>query len=249
MSCPNGTFCQERMCVPSACTGGSQGSACGLQGSNGVGVCCGFLSPQCTDIRNDSQNCGSCGLRCPSGSACVSGVCQSGGATCQRGDLGRFCNLDAGITSVCCPGAGCVDTSTNGAHCGACGNACGAGLNCLAGRCVASSCTAGTATRPCLGGDGGTGTCCGTSCADLPNDPLNCGQCGRLCALGETCQRGACAAASCSGTSPGVPCHLNPGIGSCCGTACVSTRFDPLNCGACNRQCPPGATCDSSMCR
>lgn len=250
-TCQQGTFCLNGMCQQTGCGNGPPGSAClagGITGSS-VGLCCGFLSQQCVDVRSDVNNCGACGTRCPSG-VCIAGVCQSGGATCQRGDVGRFCNPDAGTSSLCCQGSGCIDTQTDNANCGACASPCGSGLTCVGGRCIAPTCTASTSMRPCASGDGGTGTCCGTTCASMATDPLNCGQCNRLCALGEVCSAGSCALAMCSASTLGALCHTtDAGVGSCCGSGCVATRSDPLNCGACNRQCPADAGCVSGMCR
>ncbi|MBL8922148.1 MAG: hypothetical protein JNJ54_25080 [Myxococcaceae bacterium] len=246
-TCMQGTFCLSGRCEPAACGNGPPGMPC-LAGA-AVGLCCGFLSQQCVDVRTDVNNCGGCGAVCRGG-VCINGVCQTGGPTCQRGDVGRYCNPDAGTSSLCCAGAGCVDTSSTDSNCGACGSACSAGLSCRNGTCVAPVCTTSTAGRPCAAADAGTGTCCGTTCATMANDPLNCGQCGRLCALGEVCAGGSCALAMCSPMSAGWPCHTgDAGVGSCCGAGCVATRTDPLNCGACGRQCPPDAGCVSGMCR
>jgi len=39
---------------------------------------------------------------------------------------------------------------------------------------------------------------CGGKCADLENDPANCGECGVACAEGQVCFRGACSEGACS---------------------------------------------------
>lgn len=246
-TCQAGRFCLNGLCESAGCGSGPPGAAC-LAG-NAVGACCGFIGQQCVDLRTDSSNCGACGSRCSG--VCIGGVCQTGGATCQRGDVGRYCNPDAGTSSLCCAGAGCVDTQTNNANCGGCGNACGAGLSCSSGRCVAAVCTPGLPNNTaCSSSDGGLGSCCGTSCTQQASDPLNCGQCGRLCAVGEVCSSGACAIATCNAGTGGALCHTgDAGVGSCCSSGCVATRSDPMNCGACNRQCPGDAGCVSGMCR
>ncbi|MBE2249327.1 MAG: hypothetical protein IAE78_07235 [Myxococcus sp.] len=247
-SCGVGTFCLNGRCESASCGNGSQGGAC-FDGTT-VGACCGFISQQCVDLKTDQNNCGACDQRCPGG-VCINGVCQTGGPTCQRGDVNRYCDPDAGTSSLCCAGSGCVDTLHSNANCGACGNACRAGLACTDGRCVAASCAPGLPSNTlCSSGDGGLGTCCATTCATLATDPLNCGQCGRLCAVGEVCSAGACALAMCSPSTLGSLCHTgDAGVGSCCSGGCTATRSDPLNCGACNRQCPGDAGCVSGMCR
>ncbi len=83
------------------------------------------------------------------------------------------CSACAGTT---CGGA-CVETATDAANCGACGNACAAGSTCTAGTC--STCT---------------GTMCGGACVATATDAANCGACGNACAAGSTCDAGACTA-------------------------------------------------------
>lgn len=248
LSCAPGTFCVDRRCEPTTCGSGPPGAMC-LTGGN-VGACCNFLSPTCANLRTDPNNCGACGALC-TGGVCIDGVCQRGGATCQLGEVGRYCRLDAGTSSICCPGSGCVDTAVDNLNCGGCGPAfqCGAGLQCMSGRCVAPTCTSATAGRPCTKDGGVAGSCCGTSCAQLSTDPLSCGSCGRQCAQGETCSQGRCALAVCDAFAQGAPCHLDAGVGTCCGSSCVSTQADPVNCGFCNRQCQADAGCVSGMCR
>lgn len=249
-TCQMGRFCLNGLCEQASCGSGPSGGPCLTAVGSAVGACCGFFTQQCTDIRTDANNCGACGARC-TGGVCINGVCQTGGSTCQRGDVGRYCNPDAGTSSVCCAGAGCVDTLTNNTNCGSCGGVCNAGLSCLGGRCVAAVCTPGLPINTsCSATDGGPGSCCGTTCAQQASDPLNCGQCGRLCAVGEVCSSGACALAMCSAGTGGSLCHTSDaGVGSCCSSGCVATRSDPMNCGACNRQCPADAGCVSGMCR
>jgi hypothetical protein len=74
----------------------------------------------------------------------------------------------------------CVDTQSDPANCGACGNACDQGDECSAGQCV-------------LQCNGGT-TGCGDACVNTMNDPAHCGGCNRMCASGM-CNNGTCAMA------------------------------------------------------
>ncbi len=108
-ACPSGQLCQAGACV-AACAAGR------IRCGNG-----------CVDPATDALHCGSCGAECPArrdarpvcrdracGVACVEG----------RGD----CNAD--------PDDGCEADLTTLDDCGACGNACGPGQSCEAGRCV-----------------------------------------------------------------------------------------------------------------
>lgn len=249
--CQPGQFCVNNQCQAASCGNGPSGMLC-LTSNLKVGMCCstGFSST-CADAFSDSSNCGGCGVVCPSGS-CVLGVCQTGGPTCNRGDLGRFCDVDAGISNVCCQGAGCVNRQADNNNCGTCNAKCGAGLTCLTGTCLAQTCTAATQNSGCVG-DGGVGRCCASSCADLKVDAINCGSCGRLCAVGESCANSVCGVDTCTPSSLGGACHFDAGTsivgGTCCGAGCVDTRFDRTNCGGCNRLCPGDAGCVSGICR
>jgi hypothetical protein len=73
--------------------------------------------------------------------------------------------------------SGCVDTVTDDANCGGCGNVCTTGLTCSAGVCC---------------GDMELG--CRGACIDPLTDPDNCGGCGISCTSG-ICQAGACTGA------------------------------------------------------
>jgi hypothetical protein len=71
-------------------------------------------------------------------------------------------------------------------------------------------------------------------CVDLQNDASHCGGCGTLCALGQVCVGGACAAMCPQGLTP-------------CGGSCADVASDSLNCGACGRACTAGA-CSGGAC-
>ena len=77
---------------------------------------------------------------------------------------------------------------------------------------------------------------CGDVCADLDNDPSNCGGCGVSCGFGARCLRGRCLAISCG-----------RGL-TLCGDSCVDLTTDAANCGACGRFCGPGARCAGGTC-
>ena len=117
-------------------------------------------------------------------------------------------------------GESCVDTLSDAANCGACGNACEAGNLCLNGVCQSADECDGLSL-------------CGTSCVDLNNDDANCGSCGRTCATGSICTAGACV---CSG-----------GL-TLCLDECVNTTNNPQHCGACANPCGNGEECSNGQC-
>lgn len=85
------------------------------------------------------------------------------------------------------------------------------------------------------GPDAGCGSLsyCSGSCVDLKKNNFNCGKCGKRCAAGTYCSRGAC---------------CRTGLVNCSGT-CVNTASDSRNCGKCGTKCNSPATCVSSKCQ
>jgi hypothetical protein len=140
-SCGPGTICANRSCVDGTCRSPGQAFYQATQPADEyclaqdgtVGLCC--QSGACAHLNSDPQNCGGCGVVCPSGQTCQSGLC-NGVAACAAGHAGSYCNLDAGISYVCCPGTGCVDTSFDAQNCGACGASCASGQSCDGGSCT-----------------------------------------------------------------------------------------------------------------
>lgn len=133
---------------------------------------------------------------------------------------------DAPCTATC--GGTCTDTKTDPANCGTCGNACSSGAKCVAGAC---QCTV-TATK------------CGSACIDTKVDAKNCGGCGNDCAADGGAPSGggtwACVNSVCT-----VDC-TPPKIA--CGNACVDTKTDDTNCGACANACQLTEKCASGLC-
>jgi hypothetical protein len=145
---------------PEACCSGGRASTC--------------CSGRCVNIDTDPRNCGACGTVCPSGKVCVGGacVCPSGSTTCGVG----CCPPAGGPASNrdCCAGA-CVDTRTDIAHCGACGQRCAVIGYTYQGMTVqvTPTCAGGTCVCP-----AGTSLCAGRWCRPnvLPgtNRPMQC---------------------------------------------------------------------------
>jgi hypothetical protein len=137
-SCGSGTICAQGWCVDSRCDSLASAPYC-LAEDGAAGLCC-FLQNSldpgsaCADPSNDPLNCGTCGLVCPAGATCVNGLC-NGLAACGPGHAGSYCDIDAGLSFLCCPGLGCIDTSSDPQNCGACNSSCGIGQTCDAGQC------------------------------------------------------------------------------------------------------------------
>lgn len=98
-------------------------------------------------------------------------------------------------------------------------------------------------TGPVIDIDTGPGGCtaplldCGSGCVDVTRDPRNCGFCGNICALDESCTASTCTAGGCGG-----------GLTDCGAAGCVDTDRDPSNCGVCGRRCAATETCSSGAC-
>ncbi len=88
----------------------------------------------------------------------------------------------------------------------------------------------------CSGGE----TLCAGTCVNLATDPSNCGSCGSVCALPNTCQSGTCAAppASCTLDSQcGTGAYCDTGTGTCLAQGGMGVLC------AGNNQCESGLTC------
>lgn len=144
-------------------------------------------------------------------------------------------------------GTECVDLASNAAHCGACNNACPAGMGCLSGTCACGaplqscgglcvdvtanashcgacdqSCGAGqTCVASACSCSGGLGLC-GGLCVDLASDETNCGACGIDCGVGASCEASAC--------------ECQAGL-TLCLSGCADLASDGDNCGTCGTAC------------
>lgn len=125
-----------------------------------------------------------------------------------------------------------TDTRNDPMNCGACGRVCrfaGAQARCVLGGCVIGECLPGYANCNAHPEDG-----CEIR---TDTDDRHCGTCGRACAVGQFCGRGACGS-TCGGG----------GLYEC-GGRCRDLTSDDANCGVCGNRCPIGQRCADWMCR
>ncbi len=235
------TFCPDGLCLAGSCRG------CSGETPNRCGTAC-------TDFFSDAGNCGGCGIGCTGGDVCVRGVCQHG-ANCGGGNTntnidpqncgtcGHVCSTGPCAQGNCqmlhCPAAYnkvcngvCIDPYNDSNNCGTCGHVCESDLIC-----------AQTFAAPFGGGactlcNNPTPDDCNGLCADLYDDPNNCGTCGHVCPNDLTCRNGNCS--TCSAYDPLLPDQ--------CGHSCTSFAEDPSNCGACGKACAANEFCFQQTC-
>ncbi len=198
--------------------------ACGVRCAAGLGNCDGDATNGCETALDTTANCGGCGVACSFANAsatcgangCAFGACSAGHADCD------------GTTVNGCE----VNTQSDLANCGACGNACAAGQVCSNGACAAT----------CMTGL----TNCSNSCRNVQTDPSACGDCATQCPSGPHASP-LCGAGSCS-----IVCAT--GFGNCDGNATTGceTALDSIsNCGGCGIACSyanASATCGATGC-
>jgi len=173
--------CGEVCAFPNAAPSCRSGR-CQFQCSNGFGNCNGDRGDGCEQpLTEDANNCGLCGRMCTAMNAapvCSAALCGVG--TCTTG----FANCDTDSTNGCE-----VDTTTDVAHCGGCGQDCS--LPHATVRCEASTCRVATCATDFGDCDSLAPNGCETS---LPNDALHCGACGAKCGPAQICVNSRCRA-------------------------------------------------------
>jgi hypothetical protein len=183
------------------------------------------------DTTTDVNNCGTgqaaCGAKCITPNATpVCAPSMPGGTTgiCEI----QMCNagfMDCDMNPV----NGCeINIETNPSDCGGCGTVCTIAngvAGCANGMCTVGSCNMGWTDCDGLVSDG-----CETHTGV---DVNNCGTCNNKCNLANatpTCTGGVCEIAACNQGYQDCDHQPNDGCE-------VNTQGDPLNCGACNKQC------------
>jgi len=178
--------------------------------------------------------------------------------------------------------AGTVDLRSDPAHCGGCHRACPQGVPCEDGTCVVPEgvtvCRAVAPAEPDMPFPSGdpTNVACGDgdetyadrrsvvvcTVADLPSDPRNCGQCGRICPEASDCVGGRCACEAgrtlCETNEPDpwgpAPADLDERWWSAYHSiepierTCVDVQDDRENCGECRLVCPETWNCRDGTC-
>jgi hypothetical protein len=190
-------------------------------------------------------------VACATGQVVVEGIPDAGSADVgqppPKNDGGPLPDGGCASPTVKC-GSACVDTKTDGKHCGGCNMPCAMSEACENGTChlACSSPTVRCDVPPSSpdAGDGGGSTGDGGTveqCIDTKKDDLHCGGCNKPCAQGYACDAGACDLV-CTG-----------GLTKCntvdAGAQCKNTVTDGEHCGMCNKACTGGQVCINSVCQ
>jgi hypothetical protein len=194
------------------CKGGT--STCGNDGT--VGPCEGEVTPSsdvCDGLDNDCD-----GVTDMPDSCGGDKICRQGNCVCPD-DRPDECSNQ------------CVDTETDSANCGFCGEECSAAnatTECINGNCTLTACDPGFADC-----NGNVANGCET---DTRNDNVNCGGCGIPCLGEKTCQSGQC--------------RCPVGTADCNGdNVCETGLGTSDNCADCNDFCAAPKVCRDSQCQ
>ncbi|MDB4945689.1 MAG: Tryptophan synthase alpha chain [Labilithrix sp.] len=195
------------------------------------------------DLTRNHDHCGSCDNACPTyaplhmASRCLDSACVLECAN-PPADFGKtdFRNCNALVDDGCE-----TDVYADPSSCGACGNACAAGLRCIEGKC---GCPAGLldCDGECIDPQTSDNHCgaCGTVCTDPPVAST----CGDLFAkrIKWGCNKGTCGHIQCRDNA--ADCNGDVGAAKC-GDGCEVEDLgsDRNNCGACGTHCVGAEQC------
>jgi hypothetical protein len=155
--------------------------------------------PICANVEVDIANCGTCGVVCTTGEACLGGECQCKLTVCPLPDGGLICTdpdqdpENCGDCLPCPADQYCADPLSEDRKCACTDSRPGTDIQICDGTCVdldrdpynCGACHSICLYGPCAPGDGGTGVCgcesplelCGSSCVDPRSDFSHCGGC------------------------------------------------------------------------
>jgi len=223
---------------PGATSAGSvltSATVAGIKGSCPTGRS--SCSGTCTDLLNDTGNCGSCGNSCLSGQTCQNGRCLVPGTSVPVVSTSALITITPELScsygQIPC-GNSCVNIFTDKKNCGVCGRTCGSQETCVNARCGPACTESGTSL-------------CDDTCVDLDTDMKNCGSCGTECpsrvsnARGSSCMQGECIIEQCK--TDFADCNKKT-VDGCE----VFLRTDAGNCGTCGTKCPSGQVCYNKKC-
>ena len=194
------------------------------------------------NLKTDPNNCGACGVQCPSTPRPPGGV--SGGPpqesaptwSCVEGRCALVCRTGLAMDCDGLVDNGCETLPSENDNCGSCGNVCPAGKPC--------------SVQP-MGGWGcgcpqGFGACNFGACTSLADDDFNCGACNNACnPSGDGGAPPPNARYGCAGGKCGAL-KCNDAMGNCDGdpsTGCETPLTTNDNCGACGNACAAGESC------
>ena len=180
----------------------------------------------CDEDTHDA--CGSANMKCDADQICTQGVCSN---TCRSGE-------------VVCKGS-CINPKTNAKYCGAdasCMNytACSETEQCIAGKCVISSCTN---PEESLCREDGQRICVNI----YGNNLKHCGGCGATCSNKETAIASGCNYGRCTYTCKDDMVNCGTEIEPIC-LPNEQLKNDAQRCGDCNTKCNENELCQNGQC-